>query len=353
MRKKQDAFTFLVSLLLLSATVFIPAQAQVKEDVKTPGTRQAKVKIFKREGATAYMLDTLLTIPEGMSYLEAVKNLKTDSVSFKELGAKAIAETRFSTAYGATGFTGLASDSLRTMVFRTAVPDSLFGRIKAIKVLRAQTLSGDSTKRTHAFSVTISGNAALGKTIVDSMVQNVRFFRVDSVLQLNPDTFYLNETIRVDKAGNAEEIKITRLREKASGEVLESGDYKVIQLRVPNPEQIIVLKKTKNAAEPDKKEALKAATSHSKKEAEAIPIELQLFPNPTNGEVNINFFSKKRTKAQVRVVDSQGKTVLEEDLGSVQGQVYKRYNLARFGKGMYVVQVQVGKSAQAGKVVVE
>ncbi|WP_165864979.1 T9SS type A sorting domain-containing protein [Rufibacter latericius] len=316
------------------------------------------MKIVKQEGGTYYVLDTTLTIAEGTTYLEAVQKLKTDTISFKRLGAKEMKSLRMSTNkdFDVIRYLPLAGhDSLRSTVFRARVADSVFTRLKAVKVFGDHLLLRDSVNEIVAKALTISGNPnILHRAItVDSLNPTIRFLRIDSVLQIKVDTLLLNETIRVEKDLSSGEMKIRKLGENGPKEILETGDYNIIRLRNPGQDRIILLKEAGENTSIRKKETLKASKKSKKKEAIPAPIELQLFPNPTNGEVNINFFSQKKAKSQVRVVDSQGKTVYQDDLGTVQGQVYKRYDLTKFGKGLYVVQVQLGKSAQSGKVVVE
>ncbi|WP_181305306.1 T9SS type A sorting domain-containing protein [Rufibacter sp. XAAS-G3-1] len=353
MRKKQYLVLSLLSFLLLGGASFAPAQAQTKESTKAAPARQAKVKILKQEGATFYVLDTTLTLAHGMTFEEAAKKLQANGESLKSLGARAIKPLELSAAKGLEAIGYLPSqslDSLKVMVFNRAASDTAFTSVKGVSVIRAHPL-GDSVRGMKARTIHIYGNRGMihGTIKLDSLAKHQRFFRVDSALQLSADTFSMQETIRVAKDSTTGEVKVTRLRKGRAPEVLETGDYNVIRLRSADQSQVLVLKATKGPAQA---ETLNTKKKSKKKEATA-PLDLRFSPNPTNGEVNLAFFSEKKAKAEIRVVDSQGKTVYQEDLGTVQGQFTKNLNLNTYGRGMYLVQVQVGKSIQSGKVVVQ
>ncbi|WP_210490552.1 T9SS type A sorting domain-containing protein [Rufibacter aurantiacus] len=365
MRKKQYTFLCLLSLLFLTTASFLPAQAQekaqgkAKEKTKAIPGKQARVKIVKQEGDSYFVLDTTLTIADGMSHEEAVRRLETSGVSFKSMGAKELKPQKISAAKEFKGTRYLVTsgqDSLRTVVFKRAISDTVFTKGGPIRVFEARTILVDSLIGDKIQAVRVMGHPAIFRESikVDSLLGPHKFIRLDSALQLKVDTFLLNETIRVEKDGGDGKVKVIRVRPGRAGDALETGEYNVIKLRNPGQNNLIILRPSKAGKPDEKKQSLKASKKSKKKEAEVpAKLDLQFFPNPTNGEVNINFFSQKKTKAQVRVVDSQGKTVYQEDLGAVQGQVYKRMNLARYGKGVYVVQLQLGKTAQSGKVVVQ
>ncbi|KAA3438451.1 T9SS type A sorting domain-containing protein [Rufibacter hautae] len=365
MRKKQYTLLSMFTLLLLASAAFLPAQAQEKakekdnERTKASQGKQARVKIVKQEGDTYFVLDTTLTIAEGMTYEEAVKRLEASGVPFKCMGAKELKPLRLSTAKGFESTRYLATggqDSLRAVVFRRAISDTIFTKGNPCRIFEARTIEIDSLIGDRIQAVRMMGHPAVFRetTRIDSLIGPHRFIRIDSVLQLQADTFHLNETIRVEKEGAEGNLKVIRVRPGRAGEALETGEYNVIRLRNSDQNNIIILRPSKASSPIDKKQSLKASKKSKKKKAEVpAKLDLQFFPNPTNGEVNLTFFSQKKTKAQVRVVDSQGKTVHQEDLGAVQGQYYKRLNLAKYGKGIYVVQLQLGKTAQSGKVVVQ
>ncbi|GGK70425.1 T9SS type A sorting domain-containing protein [Rufibacter glacialis] len=355
MRKKQYSLLGLLSFLLLAGGLHLPAQAQEKEKAQAGAPKKAKVKIFRQEGDTYYVLDTTLTIPAGTSMGKALEKLQADSASFKKLGAKPLSPVRISAGKLGEVIKVVPSqgrDSLRTMVFRLAAPDSVFSRNKEIRVYGATTLGGDSLRRTRVRAFTLRGNPTVvhRAITIDSLV-NPRIFRIDSTFSLSGDSLLGRETIRVLKEEGTEGITIRRLRKKDTGEVIEPGDYDVVKLRRGDNTRIILLQEAKATINSGEKQAAKG---RKKKEAQkAAKLELRFFPNPTSGPVTYSFTSPKKAKAQVRVVDNLGKTVHQEDLGTVEGTYFRELNLTRLGKGTYTIQVIVGKTTQAGKVVVQ
>ncbi|ALJ00367.1 T9SS type A sorting domain-containing protein [Rufibacter tibetensis] len=356
MRKKQYFPLWLFSFLVLGGASFLPAQAQQKEVVKTGPGKQAKVKIFKQEGEALYLLDTTLTIVEGKAMIDAVKEIQADSVSFKILGAKKVKPVKISSGKDWSNiryFPAKPNDSLSASVFRISGPDSVHTRMKAVRIFGATTLLGDSVRGAKSKGITIyrSPKVMYHAITQDSLGNRQQFFRLDTTVHLKADKFLLRETVRVENSNDSDEVKVTRRKKNSSDAILETGNYEVIRLKQGDHFRIIILQAAKGSPETAGKQEFRGK---KKKDAlKAAHVGLQFYPNPTSGRVTISFSSPKKAKAQVRVVDSQGKTVYHEDLGSVEGQLSRELNLARFGKGMYVILVQIGKTAQSGKVVVE
>ncbi|WP_205503184.1 T9SS type A sorting domain-containing protein [Rufibacter psychrotolerans] len=358
MEKKQYFLHCFAALAFLGATAFSRAHAQAPQKEKAAPARQAKVKILKQENGEFLLLDTTLTVAEGKSLEEAVKQMEASGTAFRKLGAKPIAPADLAPGQDLKVFRrvpGQGHDSLRVFRFRRALPDSVFSRLKgAARLHDLEMLHPERLKDLEHRVLTITGDSIAFRTSikVDSLIRGHRFFRLDSAFHVRPDSFLLRETIRVEKDGTGE-VKILRESGPGAVELLEEGEYDVIKLRNgKQQDRVIILKATKAPA--SKKEAAKAAKASRKKgEAKAAKLDVTYSPNPTSGRVNVSFHAQKKAKAQLRVVDSQGKAVFQEDLGTVQGTVSRDLDLSRFGKGVYVVQLQVGNTAQAGKVVVQ
>ncbi len=342
----------LASMVLLGASAFFPVLAQTKQKDKAAPTKQAKVKILKEEDGEFLLLDTTLTVKEGKSLQEVVKKLEESGTSFKQLGAKKIkpARIRHGENLSPTRIFSLhAGDSLKAVQFRSAVPVSVFRRLKGVKVYGIETMDAGRVRDLESKVIYLSGDSVRLRShiILDSLVRGRTFFRVDSLLHTRPDTFLLRQRIQVEKDETGD-LKIFRLKNSDSKFILEEGEYEATRFTDEGTARFIILKPAK--APLSKKEA---RANRRKAEAKASNLEVTYFPNPTSGKVNLAFNVPKKTKAQVRVVNGQGKTVYQEDLGTIQGNYSKALDLTKFGKGVYVVQLQIGNTAQSSKVVVQ
>ena len=79
-------------------------------------------------------------------------------------------------------------------------------------------------------------------------------------------------------------------------------------------------------------------------EEDAKPIEgknLTLYPNPTNGNVNIIFSGEEGETATLQVMDISGRVVLSENLGKLNaGEVNHRFETNTLNAGVYIVNIQ-------------
>jgi hypothetical protein len=73
-----------------------------------------------------------------------------------------------------------------------------------------------------------------------------------------------------------------------------------------------------------------------------------LYPNPTDGIVNISFNATSETKASIRITDMIGNIAVSAQVGVTQGSNKFTYDLSSFSKGIYMVEVsdESGRSVQ-------
>lgn len=78
---------------------------------------------------------------------------------------------------------------------------------------------------------------------------------------------------------------------------------------------------------------------------------LSVFPNPSNGIVNVEFSMLKSENTQIHVYDMTGKMVKSEGWGTLsEGYFLKQLDLSSFEKGLYVVNITAGDITTAFKV---
>ena len=81
--------------------------------------------------------------------------------------------------------------------------------------------------------------------------------------------------------------------------------------------------------------------------------ELMLFPNPTNGEVNVIFNSSVTEEASVRIFDMVGKTVLTQNVALNQDNNKFSFDLSNMTKGIYFLELNTSAGRIVKKIVLE
>lgn len=76
--------------------------------------------------------------------------------------------------------------------------------------------------------------------------------------------------------------------------------------------------------------------------------ELVVYPNPSKGHFTIDINMPGKEKAELQVIDANGKTVYSEEIPGTGEKISKEIDLSKNGKGIYSVRV-----SKAGKVIVE
>ena len=84
-------------------------------------------------------------------------------------------------------------------------------------------------------------------------------------------------------------------------------------------------------------------------------ISLKVYPNPTNGEVNLSFAltESSRQDAHIRIYDALGRVVAHQVLAAGQTEYNEQLSLGQYGTGVYIVQMQVGAKIWHKKVIVQ
>ncbi len=78
---------------------------------------------------------------------------------------------------------------------------------------------------------------------------------------------------------------------------------------------------------------------------------LSVFPNPSNGIVNVEFSMLNSQNTQIHVYDITGKVILSEGWGMMaEGYTLKQLDLNSFQKGLYIVNITTGDTSTAFRV---
>jgi len=93
------------------------------------------------------------------------------------------------------------------------------------------------------------------------------------------------------------------------------------------------------------------SNSNSIKTNNSIENILNLYPNPTNGEITINFYSEQQTTFGLKIDNSLGQTIFSDNIPSFKGEYLKKINLSSFSKGIYFISLITDKGSGSKKIV--
>ncbi|MCH2044111.1 MAG: T9SS type A sorting domain-containing protein [Saprospiraceae bacterium] len=101
-------------------------------------------------------------------------------------------------------------------------------------------------------------------------------------------------------------------------------------------------------------ETITISTCNSVGEIDQVESSLNVYPNPTMGEVNVSFhLYGTEADAQVIISDMLGRTVHMEQVNAFGGNYKNTFDLSAYGKGVYILQVRVGNEMVNRKIVLK
>ena len=80
---------------------------------------------------------------------------------------------------------------------------------------------------------------------------------------------------------------------------------------------------------------------------------LNVFPNPTEGIVNISFLSEELDNFEISVLDAFGKIVLSEEKQDFIGEYTKKLDLSSYPKGIYIIHLRTQESFVSKRIVLQ
>jgi hypothetical protein len=80
---------------------------------------------------------------------------------------------------------------------------------------------------------------------------------------------------------------------------------------------------------------------------------LQVYPNPSFGQFTLQLNNLKAAKAQILLMDQNGRTIEQRSIQLINGQQNVIYNTRKFASGMYMVKVVSEDGVQTSKVVIQ
>ncbi len=79
---------------------------------------------------------------------------------------------------------------------------------------------------------------------------------------------------------------------------------------------------------------------------------IQIFPNPTSGEVNIFISSATVTNTAIEIFNSIGQSISKENY-AFKKELKTKYDLSLLAAGVYVFKISNGESVNTYRVVLE
>jgi hypothetical protein len=156
---------------------------------------------------------------------------------------------------------------------------------------------------------------------------------------------------------NGEEIKIERNGEvifmKKDGQVKDVWSNIEVETNAEG-DKVIVLKtkiELDEMSSDEKSDLSKNGIQVGKKELELEY--LRFYPNPSDGDVNVELKLNEPGNAKLKVVSMLGKVVYEQVIENANGVYHQAIDIKKYGTGTYFLQVQQGRKSVTRKVIVE
>lgn len=78
-----------------------------------------------------------------------------------------------------------------------------------------------------------------------------------------------------------------------------------------------------------------------------------VYPNPTNGVFNVNVSSSPKGSLQINIFDVTGRIVQQEAQIDFDGRAFYTFDLSNEAKGIYLVQLQIGKKQTTKRILLQ
>ena len=79
--------------------------------------------------------------------------------------------------------------------------------------------------------------------------------------------------------------------------------------------------------------------------------EIVIYPNPGNDKLIINIESEKNTNISLTIFDLQGREIFTDKINKYSNQY--QLNISKFNKGIYIIQIKIGKEIINKKIVIK
>ena len=84
-----------------------------------------------------------------------------------------------------------------------------------------------------------------------------------------------------------------------------------------------------------------------------LALNLNVYPNPTDGMFNISFVSEELDDFEITVIDAFGKVISYEEKQDFVGEYTKSVDISAYAKGIYMVQIKTQESFITKRIVLQ
>ncbi len=164
------------------------------------------------------------------------------------------------------------------------------------------------------------------------------------------------------KDGGGEEVTVI-----PPGQVTESSDgkFKIIRIESKDGDQknIRVIHKSVSDVQTEKQLDRKVVApvemeekpAHENKVSDDFHVlnaaDFKIYPNPTQGKINVSFRVENDGPVEVKLLDASGKQLIDEEVTVSNGVFNKEYNIEGHSRGTYLLQLRQGNQWRHEKIV--
>lgn len=80
---------------------------------------------------------------------------------------------------------------------------------------------------------------------------------------------------------------------------------------------------------------------------------LNIYPNPNNGNFNVELTDVNGNNVSINIIDAQGRTVYNKELGQVSGSALETISLNETGAGIYLIQLNIDGKVQMARITIQ
>tara|TARA_B100000609_G_C17198511_1_gene426724 strand:- start:929 stop:1642 length:714 start_codon:yes stop_codon:yes gene_type:complete len=89
-------------------------------------------------------------------------------------------------------------------------------------------------------------------------------------------------------------------------------------------------------------------------ETSALEDVINIYPNPSMGDININFNLEEEVIFDMYIIDAFGKTIISEnDIKHNGGEFVRRYDLSKYPNGVYIIKIDTENNSIIKRIVVQ
>lgn len=81
--------------------------------------------------------------------------------------------------------------------------------------------------------------------------------------------------------------------------------------------------------------------------------DLSCYPNPTDGIFTVQFVVNVASAVNIKILNVEGKIVLEENIANFSGNYNKQYDLSQFENGVYMIEITAGTAVYTQRIVMQ